>query len=450
MAVAPDNLRRSRPLLGTFVEIATSHAAPDVMELAVEEAFEAVARVHRLMSFHEPTSDVSRLNREAALGAVVVDPWTWQVLDVAVALNRRSAGVFDVAVAPALQAMGLLPASQLDRARGSSDAGDGEAIKLLPGHRVRFLDASVSIDLGGIAKGFAVDRALDVLRRHGLPRGIVNAGGDLAAFGPDHHTVSIRDPRDPYRLLCDVHVTNEALASSGGCSDLFEPLQAPRARVVDPRTQRPTLAIAGATVRASDCMTADALTKVVMILGDTSIPLLDHYRASALVVGADGQIDLTSSWQGATLAACNLQVTPLRLDPTFRWAVYGVLAVLVVTGAVWLLADAFKDGDGGETWQAIAANLLMVHGGAAMVALLFLGALFPLHMRRGWRARKNRISGSIMATINALLIVTAFGLYYSGSEVLRAWTGDLHIAVGFALPVLILVHVVLGRRNSSV
>jgi FAD:protein FMN transferase len=302
MAAAADNLRRARPLLGTFVEIAVSYATPAAMETAVEEAFAAITRVHRLMSFHEPTSDVSRLNRDAASGEVAVDPWTWQVLDMAVALYRRSAGVFDVATAPALQRIGLLPRTQIaridlrssPRKRGPRDG----AIELLPDHRVRFQHASVAIDLGGIAKGFAVDRALEVLRRHGLPRGIVNAGGDLAAFGPEPHRVSIRDPRDPYRLLCDVHVTNEALASSGGCSDLFAPSHAPNARVVDPRTQCPTHAIAGATVRASDCMTADALTKVVMILGDGSIPLLDRYRASALVVGADGAIDVTSNWRG--------------------------------------------------------------------------------------------------------------------------------------------------------
>jgi len=114
---------------------------------------------------------------------------------------------------------------------------------------------------------------------------------------------------------------------------------------------------------------------------------------------------------------------------------------------VWLVADALKDGDGGEAWQAVAANLLMIHGGAAMVTLVLLGALYPLHMRLGWRANRNRVSGCLMVTINGLLILTAFGLYYSGADVLRAWTGYVHIAVGLALPILVGIHVLLGRRS---
>jgi len=136
----------------------------------------------------------------------------------------------------------------------------------------------------------------------------------------------------------------------------------------------------------------------------------------------------------------------LRLDPSFRWALYAVLALLSATGAAWLIMDQLKSIDGGDTWQAAGANLLMVHGGAAMLALMMLGALFPLHIQRGWRARKNRISGTIMATFVATLVVTAFGLYYSGSETLRPWISDAHIAAGFALSAFIVVHVTLGRR----
>jgi cation transport ATPase len=136
----------------------------------------------------------------------------------------------------------------------------------------------------------------------------------------------------------------------------------------------------------------------------------------------------------------------LRLNPYFRWTVYGAFTVLVATGIVWMIADQFKDGANGDLWQAVGANLLMLHGGAAMATLLFLGALFPLHMQRGWRARKNRITGVSMATFNAILVATAFGLYYLGSETLRPWISDAHIAVGVVLPALFVVHVLSGRR----
>jgi hypothetical protein len=137
----------------------------------------------------------------------------------------------------------------------------------------------------------------------------------------------------------------------------------------------------------------------------------------------------------------------LRLEASFRWTVYGVAAALFVTGAAWLAADALKDGPRGDAWQEIGANLLMVHGGAAMAMLMVLGALIPVHIRRGWRARKNRLSGGAMVTLNGLLIATAFALYYSGSELMRPWISDAHIAAGFALAALIVIHPLIGHRS---
>jgi hypothetical protein len=137
----------------------------------------------------------------------------------------------------------------------------------------------------------------------------------------------------------------------------------------------------------------------------------------------------------------------LRLDPRFRLALYGAFAVLFLTGAVWLVADPLKNSPEGETWQWISASLLMVHGGVAMITLLLLGALFPLHIRLGWRAGRNRLTGPAMVAFIAVLIVTAFGLYYSGSDTVRPWMSDVHIVVGFALPALFLVHLLVGRRS---
>jgi hypothetical protein len=140
----------------------------------------------------------------------------------------------------------------------------------------------------------------------------------------------------------------------------------------------------------------------------------------------------------------------LRLDPRFRFALYGAFALLVLTGAVWLVADQFKDSPEGELWQRVSASMLMVHGGTAMVTLLLLGALFPLHIRLGWRSGRNRITGPAMVAFNAVLIVTAFGLYYLGSDTVRPWVSDVHTGIGFALPALVVVHVLLGRRSRPI
>jgi hypothetical protein len=139
----------------------------------------------------------------------------------------------------------------------------------------------------------------------------------------------------------------------------------------------------------------------------------------------------------------------LRLEPGLRFCNHAAVATLSATGAIWLIADTLKTPDGEELWQLIGANMLMLHGLAAMIALVVLGAMIPMHVLRCWRAGKNRISGTAMAGTNAVLVITAWGLYYAGSEGLRTFVADLHIAVGIALPVLVATHVALGRRATK-
>ena len=302
MAIASDKIRRARPLLGTFVEIEAAGPVKSDINAAIDAAFEAVAGVHRLMSFHEPDSDVSRLNREASVRPVSVHAWTFQVLEAAVEMHRRSNGIFDISVAPALQTMGLLPQVN-DDAPVDENARPLDAIQLLEGQRVRFRDGNVRIDLGGIAKGFAVDRALEILRGFSAASGLVNAGGDLAAFGPEPQTIHIRHPRDPRRLICSVEVTGQALASTARRFDPLQSADTTESAIIDPSNGKLTHLIDGATVRASSCMIADALTKIVMIAGTDATELLEHYNASALLISADGDVQITPDWQHAVYLA---------------------------------------------------------------------------------------------------------------------------------------------------
>jgi hypothetical protein len=139
----------------------------------------------------------------------------------------------------------------------------------------------------------------------------------------------------------------------------------------------------------------------------------------------------------------------LRLDPRFRFALYAAFFALFTTGIGWLLADKMKEAPStGEAWQMASAYLLMIHGGAAMVVLMMFGALVPLHVQRAWRSQRNRVMGAIMLTCNAVLIITSFGIYYAGSEALRPWMSNIHIGVGLCLPILLLIHIVMGRRST--
>jgi hypothetical protein len=139
----------------------------------------------------------------------------------------------------------------------------------------------------------------------------------------------------------------------------------------------------------------------------------------------------------------------VRLEPRFRAGLYAAVALLTVTGAVWLLADWRKDPLAPDVWQDVAPLMLTLHGGAAMAALMLLGALVPTHVRRAWRSGRNRLTGPAMIAVNAVLIATAFGLYYAGSDTLRPFVSDLHIVVGIVLPLALLVHVWLGRKTRQ-
>jgi thiamine biosynthesis lipoprotein len=286
-------MRHAKPLLGTFVEIAVADPPSATTDAAIDAAFDAVARVQALMSFHDPQSDVSRLNGAAGTGAITVDLWTFEVLAAAAELHHRSDGLFNVAIAPVLQTLGLLPGVPDGRLPLA------DAIELLPQRRVRLRCPGARIDLGGIAKGFAVDRAVDVLREHGVAVGLVNAGGDLMGFGPRAHAIDIRDPSNPAALTTRVDVRNQALASTAGRFDPFRGREVDGCAVIDPRNGEPVRSALGASVRAPSCMIADALTKVVMIAQEDAGPILDHYGASALIVSGAGEICATADWQDA-------------------------------------------------------------------------------------------------------------------------------------------------------
>ena len=135
------------------------------------------------------------------------------------------------------------------------------------------------------------------------------------------------------------------------------------------------------------------------------------------------------------------------LESRFRGALYAVASALLVTGTAWLAVDRLKPIDLAETWQKTGAYLLMLHGGVAMLMLLLLGAVIPLHVAVAWRRGKNRVTGSMMLSSNALLIVTAFALYYTGSETWRHQASILHIGFGLGLPVLWALHVWRGKRT---
>jgi thiamine biosynthesis lipoprotein len=278
-------MRRARPLLGTYVSVAVDGVAERAAVAASDAAFAAIARVERLMSFHDPRSDIGRLNQAAGLDAIAVDPWTIAVVRAACDLQRASAGCFDISIVPALQRQGLLPgrASAAAAHRRRRSCG----IAFLPGHRLRLEDRGMQIDLGGIAKGFAVDRAIACLRAHGVPSALVEAGGDIGTIGS--HAIAIRDPACPGRLLQRLRLDDGGAATSAAYV-LGERSAQATAAIIEPLSGEARSLFASVTVRAPSCMAADALTKVVMLQGELAAAMLAEHAADALVVTHDGRL----------------------------------------------------------------------------------------------------------------------------------------------------------------
>jgi FAD:protein FMN transferase len=262
-------IERARPLLGTTVAIRVHGLQEAVANCAIDEAFGEVALIHRLMSFHEPTSDVRRLNRDAHQHAVEVHPATLEVLNVANDMSFASEGAFDITIAPRLVAAGVLP--NIDAAP-ADPAASWHDIEIAPHNRIRF-HRSLWIDLGGIAKGFAVDRATKKLKEHGAVQGCVNAGGDLVVFGPDSERVALRIASAHPSALPVLEVENAAVASSSS-------EEAPGVHL-DGRTKSELGSDVFASVIADSCIEADALTKVVLALKERCQPMMQRYRAAA-------------------------------------------------------------------------------------------------------------------------------------------------------------------------
>ncbi len=271
-------LRRARPLLGTYVEVLARTRDESCARRGVHAAFAAITEVHRLMSFHDASSDVSRLNREAFRKPILVHNWTWQVLSRAHEFSVRSEGAFDITIAPLLSKWGYLP-----RGCSTNAAATFRDIILGPDCMIRFT-RPLSIDLGGIAKGFAVDCGVNSLLAAGIKSGIVNAGGDLRAFGAESQQVYLRDPSKPGHARGIVRLQNRAIATSGiyftrktRGGVLVSPL-------VDGKTRRPLVDNISVAVSASDCLTADALTKIVLTRSKGSCALLHTYGADAVIL----------------------------------------------------------------------------------------------------------------------------------------------------------------------
>ncbi len=260
-AVRPGGwVERARSLLGTLVRVGVADGDGIDAPAAIDRAFAAVEAIHALMSFHEPASDVSRLNREAARRGLSVDPRTRDVLRLALDVASASGGVFDVTVAPLLVDAEFLPsppsAPRPDPRADWRDIG-------ITGDEVRFR-RPLWLDLGGIAKGYAVDAAVAAMSLPPQASAWVDAGGDLRVVGLAPRRVILDAPGQSRDALPVIELTDGAVASSSGFVSRQLRHGRWRGAHVQGRERGTGPVDRFAAVVAPHCAVADALTKVAL------------------------------------------------------------------------------------------------------------------------------------------------------------------------------------------
>jgi len=262
-------VRRTLPVMGTVAEIAVVHADPRWAAGAIDAALDELRRVESTMSRFRADSDVGRVNAAGKGAAVVVGASTARVIDEALRWAAASHGRFEPAFGRATVLWDATTRSAPPAAtQARRFAGRDMWRSVERGHSggddvVVLRDADAALDLGGIAKGYAVDRAVAALRDWGIASALVNAGGDLYALGAsadgEDWSIGVRDPRRADGLLATLRVRDRAVATSGDYERFFTFAGRRYHHLLDPTTGEPRVcAMRSVTIAADTCMSADA------------------------------------------------------------------------------------------------------------------------------------------------------------------------------------------------
>jgi thiamine biosynthesis lipoprotein len=262
-------IRRTLPIMGTFGEVAIVHRDENYAQGAIDAAFQELQRVESVLTRFRPDSEIGRVNLSAFSGPQDVSAETSGVLRAALGWAQGTGGAFDPCLA---QAVALWDFGNRSQPPGTQEVhrfarrGLFEALELGKSRGkdvVIFHEEDMGIDLGGIGKGYGVDRAVEALRSWGIENGLVNVGGDLYAMGVsedgDPWMVGVRSPDDPDALITTLSMSDRAVATSGDYHQFFEYGGKRYHHLLDPTTGAPSeRQTRSVTVAAESCIDADA------------------------------------------------------------------------------------------------------------------------------------------------------------------------------------------------
>jgi len=302
----PQLYSRTALIMGTVVEIKGFSTDEKKLDRAISDAFAEMRRVDEKFSSFRPESEISRLS--SAGGAFKVSKETAQLLKLGQRISRLSDGAFEMGLGRLKQLWAIesdapkVPTEQQIRAALEQIGPEDLQIE---GTLVRKAHPDLQIDLGGIAKGYAIDRAIEVLRQEGVQSAAVNAGGDIRLLGDrngEPWKIGIQHPRRTEQVLATLPLSDRAVVTSGDYERFFEKDGIRYHHIFDPLSGRPARLCQSVTVVAADAATADALATAVFVLGPIKgFKLLEEQQGvEGLMVTAAGEVLRTSGLQWST------------------------------------------------------------------------------------------------------------------------------------------------------
>ena len=295
-------LKREEAIMGTAITVELWCGDRQAGESAIAAVMQEMHRIDHAMSPHRPSSELSRINRDAGQQAVPVGPEMARLLSRAHDFSALSGGAFDITYA----AVGHLY-DYRERVRPSAQAleqgrravGYQHLILDARERTVRFARPGMRIDLGGFAKGHAVDNATAILRHRGIEHAMVSAGGDSRVIGDRRGrpwTIGVRDPRRAGDMVAVLPLEDVSISTSGDYERYFDDAGERCHHLIDPATGRSPHHVHSVTILADDGLTTEALSKSVFVLGvEKGMRLIESLRgADAVVVDARGALHFSS------------------------------------------------------------------------------------------------------------------------------------------------------------
>lgn len=289
-------------IMGTSVRAELWHDDPAQGEAALRAVLAEMHRVDARMSTWKDDSEISRINREAGKGPVAIDDEFVELLSRALEFSRLTDGAFDITYSSVGRLYdyrkGLKP-SDSEREAALGDVDYRHVLLDEAARTVHFARPGTHIDLGGIAKGYAVERAVTILRGLGVRHAIVTAGGDSRILGDRRGrpwTVGIRDPRDRTGLVTRIPLQDEAISTSGDYERFFESGGTRYHHILTPATGTSPSELRSVSVIGADATATDALSTGVFVLGrDAGLALIESLDAyEAVLIDADGTMHYSS------------------------------------------------------------------------------------------------------------------------------------------------------------